>query len=93
MQMPAQRGSQGTCFAGSGPRGTGRGRSAQGHTIDSRPRRQPAEWPVGERLAFDPRGVTSVEYAIIAGILALAIPPAFTGFVQRLVQLLDTVSF
>jgi Flp pilus assembly pilin Flp len=41
----------------------------------------------------DPRGIASVEYAVIAGIIALAISASFTTLSDKLEVVLSSLSF
>lgn len=41
----------------------------------------------------DPRGIASVEYAVIAGIIAIAISAGFTTLSGKLLNVLNALSF
>lgn len=41
----------------------------------------------------DPRGIASVEYAVIAGIIALAISASFASLVDKVEVVLGSLSF
>lgn len=45
------------------------------------------------RLCRDLRGVTTVEYAVIVGIMALMITASFTGLSGRLTVAMNTLPF
>ena len=48
---------------------------------------------IAKRVAADRRGVTAMEYGLIAGVLAVGLATAFTALTGRLTNAFNALSF